>query len=203
LTLGCRYDAFLGAPPPPPFPQLLVCCPGDPFVHNARFLDDLDILAKLSAAAAKDANHADQTTTDANSAGASVTLPLYTPLGLHRGSDHPVSTDLPSWARPEVHCDLSGAPQHRQLLPIGAVWRELFGTSRPLPLWVGHTPGAIFAVSRDAALRSRPPHEPTPSASAFYERALSCCGLDDTADAVAARALERLWRHVFMPDCAE
>ena len=35
-------------------------------------------------------------------------------------------------------------------------------------------------------------------ASSFYGRALTTCGLDQRADAVAALALERLWRHIFV-----
>ena len=52
-----------------------------------------------------------------------------------------------------VHCDPSGAPHSRSLLPIAEVWRDAFGPHRPLPLFLAHVPGAgAFALSKAAAL---------------------------------------------------
>ena len=188
---GARYDAFVGAPPPPPFPPLLVCTPANPFEHNPRFLDDLAILSRLSAAASA-----------AAATATPMALPPYTPLGVSRGL-LPSSTDTPSWSRPEIFCDASGAPQRRELLPLGVAWRELFGESRVLPLWLGHTNGSMFAVSREAALAFRPKREPTMWASVCYANAacLASGGYDPHySGGIGALCMERLWRYLFVPD---
>ena len=184
---GTRYDAFRerGQITTPP---LVVFAPADPFTQNPRFLDDVALLGAVARVEPLE-------------------LPPYTPLGLSRG-EVPASTDLPSWARPEIHCDPSGAPQQRALLPIGATWRTLFGEARPLPLWIGYVPGHAFAVSRTAAFRAafraaheaeQPGREPE-KASAFYARALRECGLGEGRAPAAGVVFERLWRHVFVAD---
>jgi hypothetical protein len=239
---GQRYDAFLSAPPPPPFPPLLICAPADPFAHNARFLDDVSLLVQLAneavEAASTEATRTESACADVASAEVPATvaaakaaakevakkragkarpgvssaggafsraqaaaarrLPPYTPLGLARG-DEPCSTDLPSWSRPEIHCDPSGGPHERTLLPLTPLWQALFG-HRPMPLWLGYTPGSLFAVSRTAVLAPRPAGEPTRAASKLYQRAACACGLDQRRDPVAELALERLWRHLFVPE---
>ena len=177
---GKRYDAFMEKEPPPPFPPLLICTPGDPFQHNIRFLEDVEILARLAASSEDES------------------LPPFTPLALGRGADIPCTSDLPSWERPEVFCDPSGQPQEAMLLPIGAVWRHLFGESgATMPLWIGYVPGNLFAVTREAALR---PHGLVGrgAASACYASAMSACGLNQRYDPVAGLAMERLWRHIFV-----
>ena len=120
---------------------------------------------------------------------------------------------MPAWAHPEVFSDPSGGPHESALLPIGPVWRGLFGSSRPLPLWLGYTPGNLFAVSRTAVLEPRLFPHATPAAagapvpreapSVFYTRAASVCGLDGRREPIAAEALERLWRYVFVPADAD
>ena len=172
----------------PPIPPLLICTDGNPLAHNPRWLEDISILA---------------------SAAADGEIPPFTPLGHHRG-DVPCTTDLPAWARPEVHCDPSGGPQSRTLLPIASAWRHLFGLDSAVPLWVGHTPGPTFAVSRMRVLRRRPRRRPGARAldgpelaSAFYERAAATPGLELSADPAAGHAIERLWRHVFLPEDEE
>ena len=133
---GVRYDAF--RTPPPDLPPLLIFTPADPFVHNPRFLQDVRLLLARAASGAP--------------------LPPFTPLGLWRG-EVPSSQDRPSWQRPEVHCDASGWPQHREMLPLGAAWRHLFGEEQPMPLWLGYTPGSLFAVPSERIFQPRPrPH---------------------------------------------
>ena len=222
---GQRYDAFLSAPPPPPFPPLLICTPADPFAANARFLDDVYILTNLSAhaqasaAAAAPAAAEAAATAEAQRTGrpavtsssdpaalaaaaAASQLPLFTPLGLSRGGEAPPSTDLPSWSRPEVFCDLSGGPQHATLLPLTSLWRTTFGkTGRQPPLWVGYSPSSMFAVSRTAVLAQRPRSEPTRAPSKLYERVADACApVGRRSEPVAELALERLWRHIFVPE---
>ena len=107
-----------------PPPPLLVCTQANPFEHNASFLDDV---ATLAAAAAR--------LTPGR-------LPRFTPLGVWSGGER------------LIYCDASGAPHQPKLLPIERTWRSLFGTDRPLPLWFGFTPGALFAISRDALSRT-------------------------------------------------
>ena len=172
---GARYDAFLDAPPAPPLPPLLICAPSNPFPHNPRFLDDVGILTTLAtkAAGSPQAKRAFEKaggegnlggSRPARNRAAATLLPPYTPLGLRRGGEEErlaglaPCTDVPSWSRPEIHCDPSGGPQHRELLPVGQVWRKVFGTARPLPLWIGYTPGSLFAVSMTAVLATRPPY---------------------------------------------
>ena len=196
---GQRYDGFVtDEPPPPPIPPLLICTPADPLQHNPRFLEDVALLAHLAASVSGDASGGGAS----GGGGERAALPAFTPLGLSRGPS-PSSTDLPSWSRPEIHCDPSGAPQSHTMLPIGAVWRDLFGPDRPLPLWVGYVPGGLFAVSREAVLRSRPPAAEAvrhgERASAFYTRALATGGLDRRVNPAAADAVDRLWRHIFVP----
>ena len=119
------------------------------------------------------------------------------------GGVEPTSTDIPSWARPEIFCDPSGAPHEQTMLPIGVCWRGLFGSTRPLPLWLGYTPGSIFAVSRTAVLAARPPADGQQRAempSAFFARAARIGGLDQRRAPTAALALERLWRYIFVED---
>ena len=109
-------------------------------------------------------------------------LPAYVPLGASRTGER------------LVQCDPSGAPQSATLLPIAAMWRALFG-SAPVPLWLGYTPGAVFACSRKAVLRPRGEE----SAAAFYRRVLSASGLDHEGcpDPVTrGRALSRLWKYL-------
>ena len=145
---GARYDAFLDAPPAPPLPPLLICSPSNPFPHNPRFLDDVGILTTLAtkAAGSPQAKRAFEKaggegnlggSRPARNRAAATLLPPYTPLGLRRGGEEErlaglaPCTDVPSWSRPEIHCDPSGGPQHRELLPVGQVWRKVFGTARP------------------------------------------------------------------------
>ena len=118
-------------------------------------------------------------------------LPPFIPLGLSRG-DAPTDTTRPSWSRPEVFCDPSGGPQEATLLPVGALWRRLFGPANPVPLWIGYTPGSVFAVSRTACLAKRPRSEPSRAPSKLYERAAHAFGLNQRREPVAELALERL-----------
>ena len=93
-------------------------------------------------------------------------VPRFTPLGKWRCGER------------LVHCDPSGAPHVADMLPIAACWRSAFGRGRPLPLWLAYTPGAVFALSRDAALQ--------PWAGGHRQGA---CGAS-AQDAEAERALE-------------
>lgn len=102
----------------------------------------------------------------------------FIPLGLWSGGER------------IIVCDPSGAPHQPLLLPIPAIWRELFGARRPLPLWLGFTPGAIFAISSEAARAHT---------REFYERGLQRCGLSIGPDPIAGHAFERLWRYIFDP----
>ncbi|EOD25872.1 hypothetical protein EMIHUDRAFT_206076 [Emiliania huxleyi CCMP1516] len=125
--------------------------------------------------------------------------PRWVPLGLWSGGER------------IVYCDASGAPHQALtvnqlapsplLLPIGRVWRALFGEGRALPTWIGFTPGACFAVCREALLRGLTPSR--------VEAALSpSCGLGgleaDTlidllgchADPLSGHVFERLWRYL-------
>ena len=67
-------------------------------------------------------------------------LPRFIPLGTGRCGER------------LLHCDPSGAPHSRTLLPIGAAWRGLYGVERPLPLWLPYTQGAVFGISRASHL---------------------------------------------------
>ena len=148
-------DTAAEGPPPP----LLVCTQGNPFEHNASFLDDVATLA----------------------AAARLTpcrLPRFTPLGVWSGGER------------LIYCDASGAPHQPKLLPIERTWRSLFGTERSLPLWFGFTPGALFAISRDALSR-------TPLS--VLETALGPAGgLCSRVDPITGHVFERLWRYVFV-----
>lgn len=138
-------------------PLLLVCVQADPFEHNSRFLDELDVLA---------------------GAAARGVAAYFTPLGLWSGGER------------IIYCDASGAPHQPKLLPIARTWRALFGEARPLPLWLGFTPGALFALSCEALLR-------TPTA--VLEAALGPeGGLSSHADPIAGHVFERLWRYLFV-----
>jgi len=148
-------------------PPLLVCTQADPFPHNDRFLEELQLLA--AAAAASDA-------ASAASADAEARLPPFVPLGRWSGGER------------LIVCDTSGAPHQPKLLPLHRTWRSLFGDETPVPLWLRFTPGALFAVSRDAC-RSRP--------ADFYARASEACGLAASADPICGHAFERLWWYVF------
>ena len=119
----------------------------------------------------------------ARAAAAGRVLPAFTPLGKWRCGERLVA------------CDLSGGPHETTLLPIGHAWRTLFGEGRPLPLWLQYTPGALFAVSREAVLRDRhgaggpahgrPDEAPTAislRAAAFYRALLTNGGLNHTTD---------------------
>lgn len=99
-------------------------------------------------------------------------------------------TPLALWSGGErtVHCDPSGAPHQSRLVPVAKVWRQLFGASRPLPLWLPFTPGAMFAVPQEALRRQ--PRE-------LHERGLHSCGLSASADPIEGHAFERLWRFIF------
>ncbi|EOD35268.1 hypothetical protein EMIHUDRAFT_227583 [Emiliania huxleyi CCMP1516] len=113
--------------------------------------------------------------------------PRWVPLGLWSGGER------------IVYCDASGAPHQALkvnqlapsplLLPIGRVWRALFGEGRALPTWIGFTPGACFAVCREALLRGLTPSR--------VEAALSpSCGLGCHADPLSGHVFERLWRYL-------
>ena len=136
-------------------------------------------------------------------------LPRFLPLGKWRCGER------------LVHSDPSGAPHSATLLPIAAAWRAVFGCERPLPLWLAHTPGGCFAISRDAALhpccqsRKTAAKEPAAttkqqgtdeSAVSFYKRVISECGVEcqvgGVPDPIAGHAFERLWRAVFEDDSA-
>ena len=163
---GKRYDA-IRRDRSPPLPPLVIFAPADPCMHNKRWLDDVALLVHIVA-------HEKSS------------LPPFTPLGLERGP-LPASTDLPSWSRPLIYCDPSGAPQQTTFLPLGSAFRHLF-PGRAVPLWLGFAPGHTFALTRDACLRH---------GSGFYEHAKATCGLDQRRDAVAGLALERLWPSIF------
>ena len=163
---GKRYDA-IRRDRSPPLPPLVIFAPADPCMHNKRWLDDVALLVHIVA-------HEKSS------------LPPFTPLGLERGP-LPASTDLPSWSRPLIYCDPSGAPQQTTFLPLGSAFRHLF-PGRAVPLWLGFAPGHTFALTRDACLRH---------GSGFYEHAKATCGLDQRRDAVAGLALERLWPRIF------
>ena len=92
-----RYDAFR-RDAAPPIPPLVIFSPANPFALNPRWMEDVRLLVVVASAAFD--------------AGDEASIPPYTPLGHGRG-DVPCSVDLPAWARPEIHCDPSGAPQVR------------------------------------------------------------------------------------------
>ena len=124
-------------------------------------------------------------------------LPKFVPLGKSKTNET------------LVHSDPSGAPHaNGAMLPVGMVWRGAFGDRRVLPLWLGHTPGALFAVSRDAVMEPWRAQS-TEAASAFYRRALVDCALLPTggvgaaSDPVSGHAFERLWRYVFVDETEE
>ena len=105
-------------------------------------------------------------------------IPWFTPLGVWSGGER------------LIYCDASGAPHQPKLLPIEQTWRALFGKERTLPLWFGFTPGALFAISRDALLR-------TPLS--VLEAALGPAGgLCSRVDPITGHVFERLWRYVFV-----
>ena len=107
-------------------------------------------------------------------------LPRWTPLGLWSGGER------------IIYCDASGAPHQPKLLPIARTWRALF-PKRPLPLWLGFSPGACFAVSRDALLQRLP--------LSLVETALTDeCALSGDVDPIAGHVFERLWMYFFMDD---
>ena len=107
-------------------------------------------------------------------------LPPWTPLGLWSGGER------------IVYCDGSGAPHQPKLLPLAKTWRALF-PSRPMPLWLGFTPGACFAVTREALKRRLPPP--------LVATALSeACGLCGSADPIAGHCFERLWMYLLLDD---
>lgn len=141
-------------------PPVLVCTQADPFPHNERFLEELQLLAAAAAGASADEGQ----------------LPPFVPLGRWSGGER------------LIVCDTSGAPHQPKLLPLHRTWRALFGAETPMPLWLRFTPGALFAVSRDAC-RSRP--------AEFYARASEACGLGASADPICGHAFERLWWYVF------
>ena len=123
-------------------------------------------------------------------AAAGRTLPAFVPLGKGRTGER------------LLHCDASGTPDEAHLLPIGSVWRGVFGSSSQAPLWLTHTPGGLFAVSRDAVTRRRgeasarevyehvikssgvapppPPPEPSPATSSATSPASSRAGKSPT-----------------------
>ena len=94
-------------------------------------------------------------------AAAGRTLPAFVPLGKGRTGER------------LLHCDASGTPADAHLLPIGSVWRGVFGSSSQAPLWLTHTPGGLFAVSRDAVIRRRG----EASAREFYEHVIKSSGV--------------------------
>ena len=109
--------------------------------------------------------------------------PLWTPLSLWQGGER------------LVYCDQSGAPHQSLLLPIARTWRVLFGAARAPPLWLGFTPGANFAVTREALLRCPLPR---------LEAALSpACALCEGPDPIAGHVFERLWAYLFLGDDAD
>lgn len=106
----------------------------------------------------------------------------FTPLGLWSGGER------------IIYCDASGAPHQSKLLPIARTWRVLFGPTRLLPRWLGFTPGAIFAVSREALLR-------TPMA--LLDKALGPeGGLCELTDPINGHVFERLWAYIFGDEAA-
>ena len=167
---------------------MLVCSPADPFGHSPRFLEDVRLVA--------------------GAAAIGKALPSFVPLGM-----------APRTGERLLHCDPSGAPQSHALLPIGPMWRAIFEANpdelplppqpaKPtykqleLPLWLEYTPGAIFAVSRDAVLRTRRALF-NETAVAFYERVLKTSGMGGESatpidPAARSHAFERLWRYVFV-----
>jgi hypothetical protein len=62
-----------------------------------------------------------------------------------------------------------------------------------MPLWLGFTPGACFAVTREALKRRLPPP--------LVATALSeACGLCGSADPIAGHCFERLWMYLLLDD---
>ena len=152
---GARYDLLLDGHSAPYLPPLLIFAPADPLRVNARFLDDVAILVRLATLAAGASASGGPATKESargtpthgafshsqqvparEAREAALPLPPFTPLGLARSgadgpsSTTPLATHMPSWARPEVHCDASGGPHESILLPIGALWRTLFSDRR-------------------------------------------------------------------------
>ena len=108
-------------------------------------------------------------------------LPLWLPLGLWQGNER------------IIFCDASGAPHQSKLLPIARTWRALF-PGRCVPHWFGFTPGACFAVAREALIRRLPRD--------LVETALSdACALCGSVDPIAGHVFERLWMYLFLDDC--
>ena len=180
LHAGRRYDQLRKRRADPPIPPMLIFASADPFAHNPRFFDDLELLVRCTAAGRP--------------------VPRFLPLGKWRCGER------------LVHCDPSGAPHSDTLLPIAQCWRATFGSERPVPLWLAHTPGGCFAISREAALSPRGLIGRQPdglagekSPSAFYKRVMTECAVacqagDGTADPIAGHAFERLWRAIFAGD---
>ena len=100
------------------------------------------------------------------------------------------------------YCEPSGGPQSASMLPIAQMWRAVFGTMSTVPLWLGYTPGAVFAVSREAILRTRGDD----SAVNFYRRLLitTRLGEDSCVDPITrGQAFSRLWRFIFVAEGAD
>jgi hypothetical protein len=186
MHAGRRFDRLLVRKAGPPVPPVVLFATANPFEHNERFLDDLQLLLRAAVGGRP--------------------TPSFTPLGKWRCGER------------LIHCDPSGAPHDRRMLPIGAAWRAAFGLQRPMPLWLATTPGSQFAVSRDALLRPWPHARSHPAgpvdrdtalarahaAAAFYRRALDESGVarreGGAPDPIAGHAFERLWRYVFVHD---
>eukprot|EP00316_Scyphosphaera_apsteinii_P009760 CAMPEP_0119326566 /NCGR_PEP_ID=MMETSP1333-20130426/68689_1 /TAXON_ID=418940 /ORGANISM="Scyphosphaera apsteinii, Strain RCC1455" /LENGTH=232 /DNA_ID=CAMNT_0007334901 /DNA_START=458 /DNA_END=1156 /DNA_ORIENTATION=+ len=110
---------------------------------------------------------------------------------LEHGTENLHFVPLGLWSGGEriIHCDPSGAPHQSKLLPIPTIWRTLFGDKRRLPLWLGFTPGALFAVTRTAICA----HD-----RQWYVRARDESGLCVGIDPIAGHAFERLWHYIFV-----
>jgi hypothetical protein len=182
MHAGRRYDSFQVRRAGPPLPPLLVCTHATPLSDNVAFIEDVGLLVRAAAAGR--------------------TLPRFVPLGKWRTGERLVA------------CDASGAPHEARLLPITSVWRAVFADAAPAPLWCSHTPGGLFALSYDAVMRTRDRGE---TARAFYVRVLEANGLKGLStpaadqgaaadappvadDPIAAHALERLARYLFVEE---
>ena len=122
----------------------------------------------------------DELTALARCAASGGALPLWTPLGLWSGGER------------VIRCDASGGPHQSKLLPIRRTWRALF-PRRPMPPWIGFTPGACFAVAREVLSRRL---SPSLVATALSDE----CALCGSSDPIAGHVFERLWLYLCLDD---
>ena len=100
---GRRYDHFQKRTAGPPLPPILVCTHGNPTNDNPEFFDDLALLVRAAHAGRE--------------------MPPFVPLGKLRSTGEKLlQCDASGCAR-----TAAGAPYDLRLLPIGYVWRRLWG----------------------------------------------------------------------------